>query len=388
MKAKLSLGLMSGTSVDGIDAVLLHSEAKKDHVLFHEQFEYPAALRSDILSLIGSLETSLSNFTRIHYAIGDAFATAAEKTIKAALKKKILPKQKDLLLIGSHGQTVFHHPEEKRTLQIGEASLIAARTGITTVSDFRVADTAAGGEGAPLLPLYHQRLFRDEAKRGISIHNLGGISNFTYLGPKQKIFALDTGPANCLIDLFIQRISSGAKKFDENGTMARSGKLLPEVLEFLLQQDDIKKFHALPAPKSTGRELFSKSLLEKLGQKFPGKADADILRTLLQFSVRLILDNYQRLVLKKKLPLEEIVFCGGGTGNSYLLSLLQEELPTVEFRTMEDYGLSSQALEAQAFAYFALAALAGESISHPQTTGVKQAVICGKISPGENWKQL
>lgn len=381
MKKIFTLGLMSGTSVDAIDAALLQTEGKKDHLLLHLQFPYEKKLRDEILGLIRSPNMNLADFTRVHYEIGHAFAAAAEKTIQTALKKKFLKKREELTAIGSHGQTVFHDPEGHRTLQIGESAVIAAETGITTVSDFRVADTAAGGEGAPLLPYYHRRLFAAEASKGVVVHNLGGISNFTYVGPKGKFFALDTGPANCLLDGAIQTLSGGKTPYDENGQLASMGRVSKELRAFLMEKPDIRAFRKKRAPKTTGRELFSPRLLEAAMKEHSHLLPEDLLQTLTHFTVDLIVEAYENEILRRKLPLAKVVFAGGGAGNGFLLSLLQKRLPKVEFFTMEDFGWSSQALESQAFGYYAWLALRGEPIAFPTTTGASRPVVCGKINP-------
>lgn len=383
-KSVINLGLMSGTSVDGIDASLVISEGKEDHVLLHTEHKYPENLRKDILGLIHNPNIDLNTLTRIHYEIGEAFAKAAAANIKAATKKKFLSSKKPLLSIGAHGQTVFHDPEAKRTMQIGEGSIIAARTGITTVSDFRMADTAGGGEGAPLLPVYHRRLFEKEKSKGIVVHNLGGISNFTYMN-KTDLFALDTGPANCLLDGAIQVISGGRFTFDKNGELARAGKPSDDLLRFLKSQKGIQEFCKKRAPKSTGRELFSPVLLEQAMSHYPKLFPEDIMSSLAQFTVDLIVDSYKKEIGKK--PLSKIVFAGGGTKNTYLLELIRKAMgEKIEFLTMEDFGWNSQALESQAFAYFSYMALKGEPITESKTTGIKKPMVCGKISPGDNWK--
>lgn len=380
-----TLGLMSGTSVDAIDASLVQTTGAKDHLLMHLQFPFKAELRDDILGLIKDPATNLGHLTRVHYEIGHAFAEAAEKTIQAALKKKFLPRREDLRAIGSHGQTVFHDPDGRRTLQIGEASLIAARTGVTTVSDFRTADTALGGEGAPLLPWYHRRLFTKEAKHGVVVHNLGGISNYTYVGPGEKIFACDTGPANCLLDGAIQHFSQGKTAYDAGGALARTGTGNEELLAWLMDRADVAAFRKRRAPKSTGRELFSHRLLQEALKTFGHVKPEHLLNTLSHYTVELILESYRKEILQKKLPLKTVVLAGGGARNEFLLSLLEEALPKVQFLTMEDFGWSSQALESQAFALFAHMAIEGEPISYPTTTGTKTPAVCGKISPGKNW---
>jgi len=371
---------MSGTSVDAIDASLIVINGAKDELLLHEQFPFEKSLRDRILSLVQNPETRLDKFARLHHEIGEAFGKAAELTIRSALKKRLLKSRKKIAAIGFHGQTIFHDPEEKRSLQIGEAALISARTGITTVSDFRSGDTALGGEGAPLLPFYHRRLFGSQARSGIAIHNLGGISNFTYIGPKSRIFALDTGPANCLLDGAIQVISSDKYAFDENGAIAALGRLSIELLSSLKNRPEIEAFRKKSSPKSTGRELFSPQMLQEVMRDHSHLRVEDTLFTLTQFTVDLILESYEREIFKKRLPLKKVVFAGGGARNGFLLSQLHKAMPKVEFATMEDYGWNSQALESQAFAFYAWKALKGEPITFPSTTGTKKPAICGKVS--------
>jgi anhydro-N-acetylmuramic acid kinase len=379
-KPEYALGLMSGTSVDAIDVSLIKSSDKKEALLLHLQFPYEKKLQEKILQIIHKPNVQLADFTDLHYAIGKTFADAAENTIQIALKKKILKKRSELKCIGAHGQTVFHDPLKKQTLQIGEASKIAALTAITTVSDFRSADTAYGGEGAPLLPFYHRKLFSSLAKNGVAVHNLGGISNYTYIGPKNTIFALDTGPANCFMDGAVQYFSKGKFRFDSQGKMASKGKPREEVKSFFSQIAEITEFRKRSAPKSTGRELFSPKVLMALLENQPKISQEDLLCSLAQYTVELMAESYRREILEKKFPLKKIILAGGGAQNLFLLQLLKKEFPKIEFETMEDHGWSAQALESQAFAFFALAALHKNPITLPSTTGAKKPVICGKIS--------
>ncbi|NUM89252.1 MAG: anhydro-N-acetylmuramic acid kinase [Bdellovibrionales bacterium] len=383
-----SLGLMSGTSMDAIDAALVLTEGDRDHLALHVQQEYPAGLRAMAQKLLRDPHTTTADLSRVHYGVGEAFGAVASRALETALKKKIIRKRADVLAIGSHGQTVFHHPEERHTMQLGEGSCIAAATGLTTVSDFRMADTAHGGEGAPLLPLYHRRLFRREVKRGIAVHNLGGISNFTYLGPGGRVFALDTGPANCLMDVAIQKMSYGKAAYDDQGKVAAGGKVHDDLLQGILGSAPVKTFLDRPAPKSTGRELFSIPLVEDFLSRTRHMSENDVMATLLAVTVETIRAGYERFVIRRKLPLSEIVFCGGGAKNTFLLERIQSCFPKVELRTMEDYGYASQALEAQAFGVFAPLALAGLPLSHPHTTGCREPAVCGKITPSANWKQV
>lgn len=378
-KPTFALGLMSGTSVDAIDASLVKCGDKKDDLLLHIQFPFEKSLQEKILRLIREPQMHLADFTELHYAIGKAFADAAENTIQIALKKKILKSRSSLKVIGAHGQTVYHDPEKKQTLQIGEGSKIAALTDVIAVSDFRAADTAYGGEGAPLLPIYHQRLFSSYSKKGVAVHNLGGISNYTYIGPNGTLFALDTGPANCFLDGAIQSFTEGKDRFDADGKMASQGNLRQEVLDFFSNQKQIEAFRKKSAPKSTGRELFSPKVLEQL-QKTVRISKEDLMCSLTHYTVHLISESYRKEIFDKKLPLQKVILAGGGSKNQFLISLLKKEFPNVSFVTMEDEGWSAQALESQAFAYYALCAIKGTPITRPTTTGAQVPVICGKVS--------
>ncbi|MCO5141777.1 MAG: anhydro-N-acetylmuramic acid kinase [Oligoflexia bacterium] len=381
-KKTFALGLMSGTSVDSIDASLIRIGDKQDTFVLHTDFAYPKLLKRELLDLIHAQEGDFYSLAKAHYEVGKTFALAAQKALKRARDKKILTKN-DLVIIGSHGQTIFHDPIEKRTTQIGEPSFLTQDTGYTTVSDFRTADTVAGGDGAPLLPLYHRRLF---SKPGHAVHNLGGISNFTYIGNKE-IFALDTGPANCLMDLALQELHAHSKAFDRDGKIARSGSIHPRLLNELMNDQEILAFRRKKAPKSTGRELFSKDFLVRSLKRVVQVDFADLIRTLAEFTVVLAVESYQKEVLKKNRPLKEIIFTGGGSKNSFLLELFSQKI-NARIKTMEDYDLNSQSIESQAFAYFAWCCLNSKPISLASTTGVKKEIVCGKISPGKNWELL
>ena len=378
---KFYLGLMSGTSVDSIDAALISSAETSDKLLLHCEFPWKKSTRTKILDLVHTPQTSLEKILALHYEIGSSFAEAAAETIQHAKAKKLLSAKNFLTAIGCHGQTIFHDPAHKRTWQLGEASLIAARTGITTISDFRTADTAAGGEGAPLVPYYHQRLL---PKPGSVFLNLGGIANYTYIG-KNHLLALDTGPANCWMDYVIH--SRTGKDYDRDGILAATGEVQERFLSACKNFPEIKKFRARAAPKSTGRELFSATTLEKILKRFPKISTPDLMRTLLQFSVDLIHDSVETEILNEKKAVHTIIVAGGGVHNPLFLHLLQVSLPMVEVHKSLALNLNCKALEAQAFAYFAHASLEGIPITFPTTTGCKTPAICGKISPGANWQK-
>jgi anhydro-N-acetylmuramic acid kinase len=373
---RIALGVMSGTSLDGIDLALVAFGKEKDELLLLREEPFPPSLKKDLFSLIHSLETGLGKFTKLHYQLGEAYALACERTIAEAVKKKLIPNSAAIEAIGVHGQTVFHDGKRRQTLQMGEFHRVAARTGIVTVGDFRSGDTARGGEGAPLLPHYHRRLLGSWAEEGAVVHNLGGISNFTYVGPK-KIFSLDTGPASCLMDAAMQK--RVGKNFDKNGATATKGKPHQPLLSWLAKQKGVSAYRKRNAPKSTGRELFHSSWIQAIDRRFPKLSTPDLICTLTHFSALLAVESYQKEVLDAGLPLKRIVLAGGGSYNSYLCELLAALLPQVEeWPRMEQLGSHAKALEAQAFAFFALEHLDGHAITYPSTTGVEGPVVCGK----------
>ena len=379
------LGLMSGTSMDGIDAVLAKITPAGDTTLAHVSFPYSKSLRDELFRAVAKPLLSLENFGALDARIGGAFAAAAVKCIRTARAKKI---RADVDVIGSHGQTVFHNPQRLVSLQLGSPQVIANATGVTTVSNFRMADIVAGGEGAPFLPFYHRRIVG--ARAGVAVHNLGGISNFTYFGTNGKLVALDTGPASCLMDAAISALSHGRQTFDRGGAWASAGRVSEKLLNFLKRERAVAAYIARPAPKSTGRELFTFELAERVLReaKQLRLAREDVLATLGQFSVDLMVVAYERFVLRRGLPLKEVVFCGGGARNPFLLGRFQDSMPTVKVRVLEDYGVASQAIEAQAFGCYGIMAIAGQAQNVPAATGARAEVVCGEITPGRNWSRL
>lgn len=380
--------------MDGIDAVLCRHKNNRDQTLAHIRLSYPRAIEKELRARIfhydEKLAEPLDSLGTLHWQVGECFAKATKKLLQHAYAKRVLAKTEQKILIGSHGQTIFHAPDKGVTWQIGEASKILVATGITTVSDFRVADVAAGGEGAPLLPWYHRRIISQRPNHGVAIHNMGGISNFTYCY-KSQVLALDTGPANCMLDTAIQILTNGKRRMDFNGRESLRGFAHLTLLEWLKDRPAVKKYRRLKAPKSTGRELFS----HELTLQFLEKAErlhlslADSLATLTAFSAELMAEAYERFVLKEKLPLKEIYVAGGGAKNAALLQALELRLPEgTKVRSLDALGIDPQKIEAQAFGYFGWCALAGVPITLPTTTGVKDSVVSGKISPGKNWLAL
>ena len=374
--------------MDGVDAVLVAVGPKGDKCLQHYHLAYPKQLRKELLQLLRDPQGKLGALGDLDNRLGEIFARAANRCIARAISKGVA-RRTQILLIGSHGQTVYHEPKRRVSVQLASPAVISQRTGLTVVSDFRRADLIAGGEGAPFLPYYHRRLFAKNAV-GRAVHNLGGISNFTYSGPKGKIVALDTGPASCLMDLAMHKLSRGRFAMDRNGAWARKGVCDEALLQWLKNIPGVKKYRSLAAPKSTGRELFSEQLLDRFLKRACTKrcSKENQMATLTQFSVDLAVEAYVRFVVKKGLPLKEIVFTGGGTYNLAMRDAFADKLPGVQLNSIETLGGNPQALEAQAFGVYALMAIAGKPCNIPAATGARQEVTCGQITPGANYAQL
>ncbi|WP_414566637.1 MULTISPECIES: anhydro-N-acetylmuramic acid kinase [unclassified Anabaena] len=384
------IGLISGTSVDGIDAALVEISGAdldlKIELLAGETYPYTPVLKEKILALCAGEAISMAELAEIDDAIACAFAQAAQN---------IQTGHPPATLIGSHGQTVYHKPPKQLSnfnspptrplgysLQIGRGALIAHLTGITTVSNFRVADIAIGGHGAPLVPRVDAFLL-SHPQIGRCIQNLGGIGNVAYIPPRsdhnwlEKICGWDTGPGNSLLDLAVQHLSAGTKTYDENGNWAASGTPCHPLVEKWLQQD---YFH-LPPPKSTGRELFGVAYLQQCLQDAESSqlSPADLLATLTELTVASIAHSYQTFL--PQMP-QQVLLCGGGSRNLYLKQRLQSLLPSVPVMTTDEVGLNADFKEAIAFAVLAYWRQLGIPGNLPAATGAPYEVLLGEIIVG------
>jgi len=374
------VGLMSGTSADGVDTAVVEIDGGKVKLLAFDTFAYPAVLRRQILNLC-RLEARLDDICHYNFVLGEVFADAV---IKLCSKSGIFLSSVDL--IGSHGQTIYHQPSGKRyrskkicsTLQIGEPSVITQRTGITTVADFRPRDMAAGGQGAPLVPYADYILFKHK-RLARAVQNIGGIANVTFLpgGCKQdEIIAFDTGPGNMVIDGIINLISGGKKRCDTGGKMAARGKVDNRLLNELLRHPFFKR----RPPKSTGREEFGIDFAERIYQRAEkkGLADADIVATVTALTAKSIAQAYRRFLKEKP---DEMILCGGGSHNYTLVEMLHTEIPDVKILSTDDFGINIDAKEAVSFAILAWATIKGMASNIPSATGAERPVILGKIVP-------
>lgn len=374
-KELLVVGIMNGTSLDGIDYVLCKikkSSSAKILISFQGQefFPFPLELRKK-LKQAADHELKVNDLARLHHELGRLYSQQLQQ-----IKKR---KKWKFDLIGIHGQTVFHEASEKSskaTLQIGEPSYLSADFLIPVISDFRVADLAVQGQGAPIASLFHRVAFQAQfPNQIISLHNLGGISNFSLLDSKGNVEkSFDTGPANMLMDLFMQQLSKGKLSHDRDGDFAARGLPLQKLVEETLKQTP---FFSLIPPKSCGREDFGSQYLRTLDQKMGPLIPEDKMATLAELSARSIAQAY--LQFSKKPP-QMIILCGGGALNSYLRKRIQYHLPHAQVLTTEDCGWPVNSIEGAAFALLAAYRIWDLPSNLPKTTGARKSVTMGKIS--------
>ena len=376
------IGLMSGTSVDGIDAALVkitgnYIDTKIEEIAF-ENFPFPRGVREEIFKLFDPETSSSRDICNMNFRLGELFAEAA---IGIAEKAKISLEEIDL--IGSHGQTIYHMPETLSTLQIGEGGVIAHKTGIITVSDFRTADMAAGGLGAPLVPYTEFLLYANKgSSETIALQNIGGIGNITVIPPNadaDDIIAFDTGPGNMVIDYLAEKITG--LPFDKNGAIAEAGVVNHDLLEHFLKDEYI----SAPPPKTTGREYFGKDFSE--GFYDMGKAsqlsDQDIIATATAFTAETISYSVKAVATFKHLnhcPVQKLIIGGGGAYNKQLVKMISNRLPGITVTTQEAAGKSSDSKEAVAFAILANETISGNTSNLPRVTGARCGKILGKIN--------
>ena len=381
-KSKIRVaGLMSGTSADGVDVAVIDIDADKVKVLAFDTFPYSQELRRNVLQLCSEQSSAVADVCHFNFVLGEVFA---ESVIKLCKSSKISLDSIDL--IGSHGQTIYHNPKGRRfgnktirsTLQISEPSIIAQRTGITTVADFRPRDMAAGGQGAPLVPFADYFLFRDK-RCNRAIQNIGGIANVTYLPANcqpDDIIAFDTGPGNMLIDAIVSILSKGRQNYDKGGKLAAKGAVDNTILNNMLKHPFFKK----RPPKSTGREEFGQQYCEAFYRKVAKKAlpYENIVATVTAFTAVSIAQAYRRFL--PQMP-DEIVLAGGGAHNTTLVKMLRQQLGESKIMLSDDFGIDCDAREAISFAILAFATIRGITNNIPAATGAKQALILGKIIP-------
>ena len=352
--------------MDAIDVALVHFKNQTFEIVDYEQHPIADQVRNAVRSL--SLKSTVEEITDLDSILGGLFANAITKTIE-----KNAISAKEISAIGSHGQTILHLPEANRprTLQIGDPNIIAYKTGITTVADFRRMDMAAGGQGAPLAPAFHARYFRSEKSERV-ILNIGGVANITLLpaNPEAAPSGFDTGPGNGLMDDW--NFKHNGTYMDKDGGWAARGTVNPTLLAELLHDP----YFSLPPPKSTGRDDFNLNWLEqKLQQLGQSIFPEDIQATLLNLTTLSIANAINSYTSQTR----EVYICGGGAHNPLLIKKLQEQLPDIHIATTEEIGIGPDAVEAVTFAWLAKCRLEGGAGNLPSVTGAKQNVMLGAV---------
>lgn len=381
IKSRLVVGLMSGTSVDGIDAVLVEitgaGSATKLRQIDFVTVPFPAGFKELVLRNSRTGTSDVADIARLNFLIAQLYSDAVVDLCRHA---GVEPKKIDL--IGSHGQTIQHLPQVEEmfgksvraTLQIGDPSVLAKLTGIVTVGDFRVGDVALGGQGAPLVPYFDFLMFHSKEKSR-ALLNLGGIANITYLprgcGPGE-VMAFDTGPGNMVIDQVVKKLFG--MDFDDDGRIARSGEIQGDLIDYLMTDEFVR----MVPPKSTGREHYGNEYVNTILLNFGERRNQDIVATVAEFTAVSVYANYL-LFLKTKGEIEELFVSGGGAHNRFVLDSLRRHFADSVVSPAEEIGISSDAKEAVCFAVLANELINGNSSNLPSVTGAVRNTLLGKI---------
>lgn len=370
---KTIISMMSGTSLDGIDACLLKIfDDLTFEVINNYSMDYPIEVKNKLLELANN-KGNIQDVCYMNFIVGELFAQTANNLIKSTNMKK-----EEIDFISSHGQTIFHIPTDvemggiktKSTLQIGDISVISHKTKITTVGDFRTKDIAAGGQGAPLVPFADKILFGTDKNR--LIQNIGGISNVTVLSKECNMFAFDNGVGNMLIDYFTQKLFD--IPFDKNGEIAATGNIDEDWLNELLKEP----YYSVKPPKTTGRELFNNEYAERILKNAPNKKE-DVIATITALTAKVITDSYKNFILPKT-TIDEVILGGGGAFNKTLITYMHKFMPELIIKTHEDFGIPNKLKEAIAFAYLGYFTINKQTNNAPECTGALSNVIMGKIA--------
>ena len=375
----LAVGLMSGTSLDGVDTVLCEisgqDESTKVKQLYFKTYDIPESLRTKIRKCCSRELIPVDLICSLNFELGYLFADSVKSLCKDANVKL-----EDLSFIASHGQTIFHIPKPyddyvPSTLQIGEAAIIANECKTKVISNFRVMDMAVGGEGAPLVP-YSETLLYSEKNQAVALQNIGGIGNVTVLpkkGDTKKVIAFDTGPGNMMIDEAVRTFYG--KKYDTDGYYARQGNLISSLAAELKEHP----YFNLEIPKTTGREMCGEHFTQSILEKYHSCEPNDLIHTFTWFTAYSIAYHYKKYLISEY-GLKKCIIGGGGAYNSYLLELIRNEIPEVTVMTQEEHGFSSEAKEALAFVILGNQTYHRSPSNVPSATGAKKSVILGQIT--------
>lgn len=365
--SNLYLGIMSGTSLDGVDLALMDFSGNSARLIAADVMPMPEKIRKKLTALLHSGETTLQNLGELDHQFGLLYAGAVNAFLNT---QQLKPEQ--IQAIGCHGQTLWHAPngEFPFTMQIGDMNLVAARTGITTVADFRRKDMTYGGQGAPLVPAFHEGIFAAPNRLTVVL-NIGGISNISVLSPSEPTVGYDVGAGNTLMDGWIEKHLG--KPYDKNAEWAKTGEINTALLAALLDEP----FFRQPPPKSTGRELFNLDWLAKILEKHTALSAQDVQRTLAEFTVQSIVNELKPLQ-KAELP-NLLLVCGGGARNPLIMQRLNALLPQWHVTDTAEFGLDPDYVEAAAFAWLAYRRLNHQASNLPSVTGAKSAVSLGII---------
>lgn len=366
---ELYIGIMSGTSLDGIDAVLMATNGKQTQLTASTTRPFAKALRQRLLDVANGTPVSAQHWGELDAQLGQAYA----EIVLQLLRESGTPANQ-VRAIGCHGQTLWHQPSGDLpfSLQLGDGNRVAALTGIITINDFRRKDMALGGQGAPLVPAFHQQVLAD-AKQLRIVVNIGGIANITVLDPQQPVLGFDVGPGNMLLDAWCQQ--QWGQPFDKDAAFGLQGQINSELLDRLLTEPWL----ALPPPKSTGRELFSPQwLAAQLSACSTAISAVDVQATLAEFSARAIVNQLRKCSIKNTLP-SQLLVCGGGGHNPLLMQRLSALLPNWQVTTTNSAGVDMDAMEAMAFAWLAHQTLNGLAGNLPAVTGASRPAILGAI---------
>jgi anhydro-N-acetylmuramic acid kinase len=376
-------GVMSGTSADGINVAVVRiaqrgNESARPTLLVHAEYSFPARVRRAILAMMNAESARVADLARLNFLLGELYADAIAETARQRRIK--------LDLVGCHGQTLYHQGNPSpflgrkiaTTWQTGEGAIIAARLGVPVVSDFRPADMAVGGKGAPLVPFLDYAIYRDP-RIGRIAQNIGGIANLTAIPANAKpdqVIAFDTGPGNMLMDALTERLFG--KSYDRDGRISASGRVLDEVVAHYMKAP----FFRQTPPKTAGREEFGRAYSNDFLQRCGRAAKADVVATATALTARSIADALQRFVLRKRGGFQELIVSGGGAKNPTLMALLRNEIAPlgIALRFSDEFGVPTEAKEAVAFAVLAYETWRRTPSNVPSATGAKRAAVLGKVS--------